>query len=411
MLTALRRGSAAVSSQGLSTAQNLLVSFTTAAIATPAQYGAWGIGFALFLAFQSVIRAAVNTPQLLAAGTAGREADSVQGPAAITASLLVGMASSVVMCSAAAAVPPTMAPVLIAFGLSLVPAFAHDASRYLAISENHYQRLIVLDASRLALQTATTGALFLTGHASTMSLTLAWGISALGPLLWQALTLRDLFSLTAARRFYGPIWRDCVKMAAEASIGTAGANGVPIVVGAILGLTSAGYFRAGMTAMGLINVFVAGLIPVVTKTVKHQVSSGGDDANVLRQWSVALAAVTLLYSAALWMVPPQLGSLLLGDSWAGFHGALLGFALQGAARGPFMYVPISLRAREQFNAAVRFRIETSVLQVLLPCAGGYLFGFEGAVWGYAAAAAMNSLQALPAWLRSRRTAGQTPAGS
>lgn len=390
-----QKGPMALGSQVLSTAQNLALSTTCAMVSTPAEYGAWGIGFAFFLATQSITRACFSTPQLLSAGSGNTlESPTERGipvAASIATGLLVG-ATTVIL--AAPGILGALTLPLVAFSLSLAATLAHDALRFTSIATGSYGQLLALDAWRTAIQGGVTLLLFTLGDPSTFSLTLTWGLGATLPAAFLILSGKISIGIREPWQHYKEIAGDSLKMGTEAAIGTLGANGVQVAVGAALGLEVAGYFRAGLTAMGVINIFVSSLLPLLTKSMRARAIKEEPLTPSVLQWSLAMAGLTVAYCAALWALPHRTGELLLGDSWAGFRAALAAFFFQASLRGPFTFVPVALRARSRFNAALWLRVETSVTQILIPYSLALALGFKGAVWGYALAALVNSLQSL-----------------
>ncbi|WP_141494457.1 hypothetical protein [Kytococcus schroeteri] len=409
MKSALQKTPLALGSQVLSTAQNLVLSTTCAVVSTPAEYGAWGIGFAFFLATQSVTRASFSTPQLLSAGSGNELESPTERGFPVTASILTGLLIGCL--TLILAVPGLLGALslpLIAFSATLAPTLAHDALRFTSIATSSYGKLLALDAWRIFIQVGLTLLIFTLGNPSTFTLTLIWGAGAAFPSAYLIITRQVRLGITESIRHYGEMAGDSIKMGAEAAIGTLGANGVQVAVGVALGLEAAGYFRAGLTAMGLINIFVSSLLPLLTKSMRERTLESKPLTPPVLHWSLTMAGLTFAYCAAIWALPPQAGESLLGDSWRGFRGALAAFFLQAALRGPFTFVPVALRALSQFNEALWLRVETSITQILIPYFLALALGFNGAVWGYALAALVNSLQAFR-YLRPRGPNSESPA--
>lgn len=382
-------------SQGMNTGQNLVLAVLAAKFSTPGEYGGWGIAFAVFVASQSLTRAIVSTPQLIRIGT------SVPASAASGASLVVGVPLALLVAGVSAFMPGELRWPLLAVACALPMALMHDALRYSNIRQSRYGPLVEMDFVWLAAQCVLSSALIaMTSAATAATLTWVWGVGAAAACAWALARSRSLPQLSAGVQFLKEERRAGSLMAVEAFIGTLAANSVPIVVGVVLGLSEAGYFRGAMTIAGGMGFFIAGLTPLMTLESARRLRAGVTAERLMTAWSVAIGVASICYWGVFMMLPTGAGEAILGRSWEGAQVLLLMFAIQNIARGPYLGVPIIMRCREQFGRAVKLRLTTTWLQVAGPAIGGLLGGVSGAAWGYAGAMTVNGGQALRALQKS-----------
>ncbi|GAA8846851.1 hypothetical protein DUHN55_21460 [Helicobacter pylori] len=384
-------------SQGLNTAQNLVLAVLAARYSSAAGYGAWGIAFAVFVVSQNLTRSIVSTPQLIDEPESKRH-----DGAGLGASLILSLPLALIVACCVFALPGQLREMTWAIAGVLPFVLGHDALRYTAIRNVQDKRLVGLDAMWLFTQLGLSAILVAAGHANATTLTIAWGAGAAFACLVHCLAYRvacapsDGFRLLREHRRAGGL------MAVETLLGSVPVNAVPAVVGATLGLTAAGHFRGAMTIIGGIGLFVEGLTPIMTLEAARRLRQHDRAAGLIGAWSVVIAVLSLMYMLVFILLPDGVGGALLGDSWDGTSGILVMFMIAVVVRGPFTGAPIVLRCRRQFAAAIRLRLTTGWVQVAGPLVGALLGGITGAAWGYAAAALVNDAQALRALAQSSR---------
>lgn len=376
-------------SQGLNTAQNLALAVLAARYSTAAEYGAWGIAFAVFVVSQNLTRSIVSTPQLI-----DDPAISRHGGAGLGASLFISVPLAAAVACVGVLLPVQLRELTWAIAVVLPVVLAHDALRYTAIRDVQDKRLVLLDGTWLVAQLALSATLAVAGFANATTLTLAWGGGAAIACVVYCLAFRVGVLPSAGLTLLKEQRRAGGLMAVETLLGSVPVNAVPAVVGATLGLTAAGHFRGAMTIIGGIGLFIAGMTPIMTQEAARRLRQEDRAAGLVVVWSAAIALLSLAYMLAFIVLPDGVGSALLGDAWLGTSGILVMFTIATVARGPFTAAPIILRSRRQFTAAIRLRLTTGWVQVVGPLVGAILGGLSGAAWGYAVAALVNDAQAL-----------------
>lgn len=392
-------------SQGLNTAQNLALALLAARYSTAAEYGAWGIAFAIFVVCQNLTRSVVSTTQLIS-----HPEDTRHEGAGLAASLILSVPIAVVVALSGLILPEQLRELTWAIAVVIPMALAHDALRYTAIRNVKDKRLVGLDGWWLAMQLVLSIVLATSGHANAMTLTLAWGSGAVLACVVHCLIFRIQPSLSAGRRLLVDEKRAGGLMAVETLLGSVPVNAVPAVIGVTLGLSAAGHFRGAMTIIGGIGLFIAGLTPVMTVEAARRLRQRNSAAGLIMAWSTAIAVLSLAYMLVFMLLPDRFGAALLGDVWSGTSGILFMFTVAVVVRGPFTGAPIILRCRRHFRAAIRLRLTTGWVQVAGPLVGAVLGGLVGAAWGYAASAVINDVQSLRTLSRSSRISGEAESG-
>ena len=90
---------------------------------------------------------------------------------------------------------------------------------------------------------------------------------------------------------------------------------------------------------------------------------------------------------ALCSTAPELGAVLLGQTWATSQVIILPFALFTFANGVMIALVAAHRRRAAFRRSLALRILTTVLGIVSPIVGSILGATAGAAWGLALAAA------------------------
>ena len=181
-------------------------------------------------------------------------------------------------------------------------------------------------------------------------------------------------------------------------------NGVltllPPLLAVVSGYAVAGAVRAAQTVFGVITVLLGGLIPLITTASVLRFRQGLSVDRLM----VGVAVVTVAVSAGIGLlveIAPELGRSLAGNSWPLVATILVPMVLSSALRGPVNAVPAVLRARRLFDTVISLRVRTSVPALALPLAGAVVWGLDGAAWGMAVAAVVNSVQSVRAYLLLR----------
>ncbi len=381
-------------SQGFNSVTNLAVAAFVAHAVSPHAFGAWAVLLAGYSLALQCSRALVITPMLV------HEAVDQRVPAwlsrqACSAALGVGLLGAVCLVGVTLLLPSALrvTGLLVAAGLPLL--LVQDVLRNEAIRDGRAWWAALLDAVWLAVQGLLTLVLLVGDRDTVTSLTGVWMAGGAVGGLGGMLALRRLPSVTALRRFVGDNREASLKLLTESLL----YNGVLAVLPAALALVSgfavAGAVRAGQTLLGVVTLLMGGLVPLITTAGVQRSRKGLGMGEVVIAVSVATVAVSAGVGLLAW-TNEDLGRSLTGNSWPLVSTILVPLVIAAGLRGPIAAVPAVLRAGRLFDLVISLRVRCSLPALGLPLAGAAIWGLDGAAWGMAVAAVVNTLQSARA---------------
>ena len=376
-----------VADQALSSLTNFALSFLVARSVSPALFGAFSIAFSFYLTAMGISRTQTTDPFMIRfsavpEATWRRGAGAVSGTVAWfgllagAATLLVGWALG----------PPNSAP-FVALGLMLPGLLIQDSWRFVFFAARKGLLAFLNDLVWALVLLSALALLLLNGRNEIFSLTLAWGLagsiaglvgfaqSRVGPDLTKLLRWwreqRDLSS-----RFFG----EFVAMQAAGHLGILG-------VGAVAGLPAVAALRAALVVLGPLNIVFFGVGMIAVPEGARLLSASGPrklrTASVLI--STSLFSLGLLWGGAAALIPPSIGTALLGANWAPAHSVLIPMTIMLATAGA-SYGPLTgLRALGAAGRSLRASLLHSVLALAAMIGGAALWGALGGSWGAAVA--------------------------
>jgi O-antigen/teichoic acid export membrane protein len=219
--------------------------------------------------------------------------------------------------------------------------------------------------------------------ASAPSLVLAWGGAAGVCVIVALIQLRAIPNPLAAVSWLRE-HRDLVPyFLGEYMLTTGAFNGGYLTVGAIIGDQAVGSIRAAQVLLGPLQIVAgAGMsfgLPELSR--RAGILSNRSRRKIAIATSVGMALLSTVYTALLYLVPDEWGTLLFAGKWVEAQEVLLPLSLamilSTAALGPAMVIyALGLASRT-------FRIMTieAPLVFVLMIAGTLLTGVVGAAWG------------------------------
>lgn len=389
-----RRGFWGLVSQGANAFGNLLAAVFVASHCSSQSFGAWSVGYACVLAALPISRSVGATPMLLTSHK--HQPQTERG--AVACGLWFGLIAGAVLAVSSMFINGQTGPALLAFSVALPLFLFQDTLRYVFISRQRTSRTAVMDVTWLLLQLIGFGILLATDLVNGPATTIVWAVSALLSCAWAigsgsiSLSPRVAYAFTYKNRWAGS------RLTPDAILNGISSNAVPVLLAAVGGLSSTAALRAGQTLFGPLNIVVAGLSPVITVEAVRSLRAGGSQWRLVRNWSVALALVGLLFATAIYVIPDSLGERLLGESWSLVPMVVLPLSIQALVRGPFVCGPLVLRARHLLNEMLALRVVSSSISLAIPAAGVFIDGARGAAWGIAIAAVLRGAVTM-LWLR------------
>lgn len=388
-----------MSGQGLSSASSLVLAIMVSRESAPSEVGAWAVGYALYTFVLAITRNVVSTPTLITAHSNQDQAQKPTGP--ISASLTVGIiAGFALLVSASLISGPTRAFIVI-FSLALPILLCVDGFRYWFIRTQRPQIMAAMDLLWLTFQILLGILAIRAGHGGA-TITASWVVAAATALTLALIVAFTVPTFRAALEFFKTNRQASSTFFLDSIISSAAANGLPPMLGVILGLTATGYFRGGLTIIGVAGIAVMGLAPIATvELARRRHSRPRVDLHFLLLWSAGMFAFGLAFSVITTHLPENLGKAVLGETWYGTAQILLPLSLQLALRGPLIAVPIVLRVSRRYPWLIAGRIISGVSILTATISGAYFWALPGAAWGWLAGTTASTLGYLTIFLLSQ----------
>lgn len=393
----LARGVWGLASQGTNALGNMLAAVFVASNNSSENFGAWAVGYAVVLTALPIARSVGATPMLL---TSHKHQQTTEA-GAVSSGFWFGVATAVGMAAVALAIDGPLRSVLLAFAVALPFFLLQDTLRYVFISRQRPSRTALMDSTWLFIQSFGFVGLHVLDLANAPAATLVWAGSALLSCFWAsgsgAASVDPRTALNYMRRNR---WASS-RLFPDSLLNGLSTNVTPVLLAAVGGLSGTAALRAGQTLFGPLNIFIAGLSPILTVEAVRSLRRGASQWRLVRLWSAGIAAVGALCGVAVLALPDSIGGKLLGDSWELVPIVALPLAIQAVLRGPFVCGPLVLRARHLLNEALALRAVNSIVSLIVPPIGIFVDGARGAAWGIAIAAILNGTASM-AWLWGTR---------
>jgi O-antigen/teichoic acid export membrane protein len=169
-------------------------------------------------------------------------------------------------------------------------------------------------------------------------------------------------------------------------------QGAAYVIGAIAGLVAVGALRGGQLLLGPLNVVFLGIgIMAVPECVRLLRQSPERLWRVTQGISLLLASVALAWGLLLLLIPPQVGSALLGESWQGARSVVFALAVAMAGSGAMTGAFAGLRSLAAAPRTLAVRLTLAPLTLAAAAGGAVLAGALGAAWGFAVVAWIGAI--------------------
>jgi hypothetical protein len=344
-LRARARVSWGVSDQALSSLTNFSLSIVVARSVSATAFGAFGLGYSIFIFAVGVSRSLTSDPLLVRHSGANRERWRQATAATTGMSLLLGLVGGVAVLAFGLIIGGSTRFMFAALGFSLPGLLVQDAWRYSFVANGRSRLAFTNDLVFLLLMIPAFALLIGTGYASVGSLVLAWGLAATIAAAIASISERippNLGSTASWLRQEGDL---AYRYVAEFVAGNGALQVTLIIVATLAGLAAVGSLRAGFILFGpVLVIFASALLVLVPEGIR--ILQRGDGA--LRRLIVFLAAGLALMSA-LWggviaLLPDRVGEALLGSSWPGARDLILPLTIMFAASGAETAFIIGLRS-------------------------------------------------------------------
>lgn len=342
--------------QGLSSVSNLLLSVLVARAAGVAEFGIFGLVFAIYQLGLGSSRAFLGEPALI---RISKDPRTVHASGMLGASLALGLAGFLV-CALAGFIAGPQGVLFFIFAVGFPVLMATDSCRYWLFAHGRPRDAAMVDLTWLLAQLGAYGVCVALGFNGANVVVSTWLFGALTALVGFMVVKRASIDLRA-----GWAW---LKSARDLSFRfwgeylTISGSQQSIVYFSVLfsGLGASAALRAGQVVVGPLSMVSMG-VSVVALPELSRVAATGNRVRLVRRAaliSAALLASTLVYSVAVMVTPEGVGEALLGESWRSGL-ALVPLLLALTAVSNVAYgATAALRALEKARLTLRLRLIT-----------------------------------------------------
>jgi O-antigen/teichoic acid export membrane protein len=382
--SAARRSGWGIADQAFSSLTNFALGVVVARSTDPAGFGAFGLAFATYLVAMNVSRALAAEPLMVR--YSGVPADQWRAATrrALGVAAVTGAGLGLLCLLASLTLHGPLRAVMAALGVALPGLLVQDAWRFAFFAAKRGRSAFVNDLVWALVQFPALALVIWSGHGSVSALTLAWGGAA---------TLAGLYGIAQARALPRPLatseWlREHRSLAyrflAELMALSGTAQLVLFGIGAIAGLQAVGSIRGAQMLLGPAYVLSIGMrLVAIPHAIEVRRRSPERLLATCLTMSVGLAGATAAWGLALFAIPGDVGSRILGSSWEGAHAVLVAVTLAMAFSAVSLGASTGLRAMADAKRSLRARFAASAAYLALGI-GGAAVGASAAAWGLAA---------------------------
>lgn len=407
-----------IADQAFSSLTNFALGLVVVRGTDAAGFGAFSLGFAVYLIALNISRAVATIPLTIRYSTAEmsgwRDGTAAATGTATAVGVLIGAA-----CVAVAVVVPyrPLADAFLGLGLMMPGLLLQDAWRFAFFAAGRGGAALVTDVV-WACALVPLFAIVLADRLPVVGwATIAWGGAA---------TLSALAGMVLARLRPAPgkapaWWREhrdiAPRFVGEALVSTVAGQLTPYAVGLIGGLTTVGILRAGELLLGPFGVLFMGVqlvaVPLGARTYARRAN---DLIAFCRLIAVGFAAAAAAWGVVIVLLPGSIGVAIIGPIWTEARGVIVpltvAYACGGLAAGP----DVGLRVLAAARRSLRVRSITAILVAAGMVTGCSISGAAGAAWGRALVTAVG----VAWWMwefrggfrdREERVAAPTPPSS
>ncbi|HEX6597589.1 MAG TPA: hypothetical protein VF045_11670 [Acidimicrobiales bacterium] len=386
-----------LSAQALWSASNFVL-VLLALVSVPARpFAVFSVAITTYYLAAQLARAVVGIPVLLA-GPGPEESPPDGDPsAAMSASVLLGVAVAVPVAGIGLLWREGLGPFLV-LAAGLAPLLLQDALRHLAIARYRPDVATQGDGVRLASELVLAGAVLAAGWESATALMGVWVVSAAVSAGWLVVRLDVRPRLERSVAWYRANLVLCRRLAVEFVMTASGFYVLSYALALLAGAEEVGYLRAAQTLFGPASVLLLG---GAVLGVPEGVRARHEPTQLLRfaaRLSVMLAALSVACGVAVYAVLPSVGPRLFADIWEPVRDVMPALTVYGAALG-FAAGPIAcLRAVDDMRWIVTARMASTVVALVIGLPAAAAYGAQGTL---AALALSEWVLAVRAWIRLR----------
>lgn len=389
--------------QGLSSVTNFALSLVAARELAPTELGAFAVAVATYLIMLGLVRAACGETLLV------RHAGAPAGDWPVLTRAVTGLAAAG-GCLAAALVAAVglviggrVGPALVVLALTLPGLLVQDAWRYCLLGAGRAGAASALDGVWVVLLVPAFAVPLVADRVSAPSLLLAWGVAGAASLPLAVLLDRVRPDVVLGWRYLRENSQLIRRYCLESLTGFGAYQVLVYALAAQFGLALAGALRLALTALSPVNVLFQGAYTIATV---RSVQLRGQGAGPHQRWSVtvgaALAAVAVLWTGVLLLLPTGVVSVVLGPEWPEVRGVVAVLGLWLVAVGVQSGAATGLHGLVDSRRSLAAQLMSAPALLVLAWAGAALAGVLGVAVGYVAAGLVSGVVWWSLYRRSLR---------
>jgi O-antigen/teichoic acid export membrane protein len=374
-----------IADQAFSSLTNFALGLVVIRGTDAAGFGAYSLGFGVYLIALNISRAVATLPLTIRYSTAATSGWRGGTAAATGMATALGVAIGAACVAVGIVVPyRPLADAFVGFGVMMPGLLLQDALRFAFFAAGRGRAALVTDVV-WACALVPLFALVLAARLPVVGwATLAWGGAA---------TLGALAGVVLARIRPAPgkaraWWREhrdiAPRFVGEVLVSTVAGQLTPYALGIVGGLTTVGILRAGEFLLGPFNVLFQGIqLIAVPQGARIYARRANDLIAFCRLLAVAYAAAAAACGVAVILLPETVGLAIIGPIWTGARGVLVplsvAFACVGLQAGP----DVGLRVLAAAHRSLRVRSIMAIFLLAGEVIGCSISGAAGAAWAQA----------------------------
>jgi O-antigen/teichoic acid export membrane protein len=381
----VRRGSLALVDQGVSALGNVILVLVLARQTTASGFGAFALGYAVYVVTTGVSRALSSEPLIVLGAGRDDVRDLVSGSLATSlavgaVALLVGVGGGLVFDN------PSLVTMAVFFPLLTL----EDAARMALLSAGRPGLALTIDTVWTVGQCVLFALITtLASGAGGPAYVAAWGVAgALGAVVGLR-ALRQVPRPGSLSHYWSQTPHLRTRYTFEYLSGAGALQLIHFGIGAVLGLAAIGALRAAQSLLGPFNQLLTGLsVGLMPELVRLRRERHERLVRATALISTGAVLVVVVGTLVLSGIPDSWGRALLGDTWSGAQQLLVPAGAAIAANMAIVGPLLGLRALARPRSSLRARMVGSLLAVVgagiaLVLGGSVLvvaWVIAGAVW-------------------------------
>ena len=393
----------------LSSGTNAIIGFLIARHSSPSQFGAFTLIYTAYLIAFGLSQAIVAWPLMVQFGSCPRSMIKRKTSACLGLAFIVGAASCILFGIIAAniSILDNDLSLIMTIALPFLIIQATWRSQYFA--EGYPKGAFCCDAIWAAIQFSIYAVLLM----SSMTLTPNWVLFswALGGSLagcifcivrWRYPNIRKGIKYLLEYRHL------CVRFGAEYSVTQSANYSLPYILVGILNASVVGFIRAGQLLLGLLNIPLMGIAPLLAKRgTRIFAQSPTRLTNFAARNAIAGAALIIPYVLILNALPESVGTNFLGRSWLGAHQVIVPLGIASLAVWVQWAGINTIHIRKDSRVSFRLGIIGAIATISGTIVGASAFGLMGAVWAIAVSSSMVTIMVWTVVLRYHRNGSRS----